>query len=195
MFRVLRNLIASLVFVTAVAMPSLVLADTPLQEAAKNAAADMKLQRDLTTVSDKATGLFKGVTTACWDGGTCTICDGLVVFINVADGILRLLAIVATIFFVYGAGLMMLSQGNEDYVSRGKAAMKATIVGTIITICAWQIMSIVVFVIANAQVEGSTDQAAFEGAKADKNVAPGKYNPLTSWSTIAGVCIKSQGQN
>lgn len=143
----------------------------------------------LTTVSEGESGIFAGVTTACWKKGTCSLCDILVVGINVSNSILRLLAILATIFFVYGAGLMMLSQGNEDYVSRGKATMKATIVGVIITICAWQIMSIVVFVLANAQAEGGTGKlAAFEGTEEARRPTTGTYNPITSWFTIAEVC-------
>ena len=162
----------------------------PRTASAETAEETTERVKRLTTADPDATGLFKGVTIACWKDGSCTLCDSLVVFINVANGILRLLAIVATIFFVYGAGLMMLSQGNEDWVSKGKSAMKATIVGTIITICAWQIMSIVVFVVANAQ--NNQKQAVFEGARGEQNPTPQKYNPLTSWYTIAEVCVKAQ---
>lgn len=137
--------------------------------------------RELTTPDPTATGLFSGVTIACWQRGTCTLCDGLLVFVNIANTILRFLAIVATIFFVYGAGLMMLSQGNEDWVSRGKAAMKATIVGVIITLIAWQLMSVIVFVLANQQ------QSAFGDTRPQ-----GTYNPLTSWYTVAEQCGRVQ---
>ncbi len=118
-----------------------------------------------TTESRDAGGLFKGVTIACWHEGSCTLCDGLVVFINVANGILRLLAIVAVLFFVYGAGLLVLSQGNEDLVSKGKGALKATVIGTIIVLVAWQVMSLVVFFIASNSIGGTNekDKAGLSG--------------------------------
>lgn len=98
-------------------------------------------------------GLFSGVSQACWENGSCTLCDGMIVFINVANGILALLAIVAVIFFVYGAGHLALSSGNENYVYKGKEAIKASVIGTIIVLGAWQIMAIVVMVIANGSGE------------------------------------------
>ena len=127
--------------------------------------------------------MLQGLTVACFRDGSCTLCDGLVVFINVANAILRLLAIVATVFFVYGAGLLMLSQGNEDYVDRGKKAMKATIVGVLITLGAWQIMSVVVWVLANQQSQ------VFDDARAERG---GAYNPITSWYNVAEQCAQVQ---
>lgn len=186
MFKAWRAFIVSLFVAASIAVPGFALA----QDTSAQVAEQQQQLKNLTTTSPEATGLFKGVTIACWSSGSCSLCDALVVFINIANGILRLLAILATIFFVYGAGMMMLSQGNEDYVSKGKGAMKATIIGVIITICAWQIMSIVVFVIANAQ--SNNGQAVFEGARGDQNTSPARYNPLTSWYTIAEICVKAQ---
>lgn len=98
-------------------------------------------------------GLFSGVSTKCWESGSCNFCDGLIVFINAANAILALLAIVAVIFFVYGAGHLALSSGNENLVHKGKEAIKASIIGTLIVLGAWQIMAIVVMVMTNKNSE------------------------------------------
>lgn len=180
MFRRLSSILLSLFAVGMFFMPAAVFADAASDAAAQaQRLVEQQNQILLSTIDTTATGLFTGVTVACWRQGQCTLCDGLVVFINIANGILRFLAIVATIFFVYGAGLMMLSQGNEDWVSRGKAAMKATVVGVIITLIAWQLMSVIVFVLANQQ------NAAFSDTK---TIANDGYNPLTSWYTVAERC-------
>lgn len=115
----------------------------------------------------------------CWKNGTCNICDGLIVFINVANGILGLLAIVAVVFFVYGAGHLALSSGNENYVHKGKEAIKAAIIGTIIVLGAWQIMAIVVMIIANQNGELINNPSR---------------NPIVNWYTVAGECAKSNSQ-
>lgn len=136
-----------------------------------------------TTESRDAGGLFTGVTIACWHEGSCTLCDGLVVFINVANGILRLLAIVAVLFFVYGAGLLVLSQGNEDMVSKGKNALKATIIGTIIVLVAWQVMSLVVyFVVAN-----STSTIVKQTGSVDAPISG-----ILNWYNAATLCTQEQ---
>jgi hypothetical protein len=135
-------------------------------------------------------GIFSGVTTKCWQQGTCNFCDGLVVFINVANFILALLAIVAVIFFVYGAGHLALSSGNENYVHKGKEAIKASIIGTLIVLGAWQIMAIVVLVMAN-QNEGlftSTQQGTAGGAGAESNW-------VRNWYTVAQRCGTVQPGN
>jgi hypothetical protein len=128
------------------------------------------------TVSREAGGLFQGVTVACWGEGSCTLCDGLIVFINVANGILRLLAIVAVLYFVYGAALLVLSQGNEDLVSRGKGALKATIVGTVIVLVAWQVMALVVFFLASNSITNGA-----------RNQTP-ELKRILEWYNVANIC-------
>lgn len=123
-------------------------------------------------VSKNAGGLFKGVSTSCWDDGGCTLCDGMVVLINVANAILRLLAIVAVLFFVYGAGLLVISQGNEDLISKGKSTLKATIFGTVIVLLGWQVMSLVVyFVVARSLGPDKTQKVTASSALDWYNVA------------------------
>lgn len=128
-------------------------------------------------ISKDAGGLFQGVTVACWHEGSCTLCDGLVVFINVADGILRLLAIVAVLYFVYGAALLVLSQGNEDMVSRGKGALKATVIGTVIVLVAWQVMALVVFFVVSNSISGEK-----------KTVQGLELNKILEWYNAADRC-------
>lgn len=103
-------------------------------------------------VSAEDAGIFAGVTEACWESGQCTLCDLLAVFITVANIILRVFAVLATVFFIYGAGYLMLSSGNEEWVSKGKSVMRATIVGSLIVLLAWQIMNFVIILFANQSI-------------------------------------------
>ncbi|MBI4121968.1 MAG: hypothetical protein HY461_01415 [Parcubacteria group bacterium] len=133
------------------------------------------------TPSSTAKGLFKGVTVACWSEGGCSICDGLTVLINIANGILRLLAIVAVVFFVYGAAMLVLSQGSEDMVSKGKGAMKATIIGTVIVLVAWQLMALVVLFIARNTISDGKP-------KAGEAAAVGGLPAILNWYNAADLC-------
>lgn len=133
-----------------------------------------------TTASQDAGALFKGVTVACWHEGSCTLCDAMLVLINVADGILRLLAIVGVLFFVYGAGLLVLSQGNEDMISKGKSSLKATIFGTVVVLVGWQVMSLVVYFVVLNSINPSVGKV---GQKQ-------QFNPtdILNWYNVAERC-------
>jgi hypothetical protein len=122
-------------------------------------------------------GIFDGVSLACWEYGQCNLCEILVVFINVANGILTIVAILALVFFIWGAGYLMLSQGNEEMVSKGKGIIRATIVGTIIVFIAWQLMNTVVLVVANQSIFAPQDN-------------PETWSPL-AWYSIADRCVST----
>lgn len=141
---------------------------------------------DPTATTDVSeTALFTGVTRSCWDEGTCTLCDILVVFINIADGILKLFAILASVFFVWGAGNMMMSSGNTKMIEKGKGIIRATIIGSIIVLFAWQLMNVVVYVLVSESLF-KTEQA--------KTAAEAKYSPL-AWYNVADWCGAASGSS
>ena len=125
--------------------------------------------------------IFQGVTISCYTYGTCSLCDILVVFVNIANLILQLFAILGVIFLVYGTGFLMLSQGNEQRLTQGKAIMKASIVGSIIVLLAWQAMAFIVLLLGNASF------GIFSGVKEEKAPNPA-FNPITNWFAIAQRC-------
>ena len=120
--------------------------------------------------------IFDGVTTSCYVVGSCSLCDILIVFVNIANIILRLFAIIGVVMLILGAGFMMLSSGNAERLNKGKTIMKASIIGSLIVLGAWQIMSVVVLLIA--------DQSIFK----EQGVSNGGFNPITDWFTIADKC-------
>jgi len=117
-------------------------------------------------------GLLSGVTLQCLTVGSCTACDILVVFINVANVILAVLGGLATVFFLYGAGTLMLSGGNQQSIEKGKTIIKSVIVGTLIVLASWQVMSVVTSLIVNQTTETK-----------DREV-----NPIFGWYEIAKTC-------
>lgn len=140
-----------------------------------------QIDKGLATRQVTGAGVMKGVTTACFEYGQCTICDMLIVFIEVSNIILSLFAIVALVFFVYGAGYLMFSSGNESMVTKGKDAIKATIIGAIIVLVAWQLMAYITIIIANGNVFSK---------KADGELV--STNPIVGWYNVADRCSSDQ---
>lgn len=121
-------------------------------------------------------GVLSGVTASCYSCGTCDACDILTVLITLADFILKTFAILAAIFFVYGAGWLMMSSGNDEYVKRGKDAIRASIIGSIIVLMAFQITSLVMMLLVNRTV--------FEGQ--DGGVSG--TDIIRGWYAVADTC-------
>jgi hypothetical protein len=124
--------------------------------------------------TDEAGVVFQGVTRQCWIAGTCSICDMLVVVVNVMNGILRVFAILGVLMLVYGSAFLTLSAGNSERVTRGKAIMRAAIIGGVIVLGSWQFMNILVTSLYNTY--------ASEGAQTVE------YNPINSWYTVVTYC-------
>lgn len=118
-------------------------------------------------------GIFANLSKDCFEKGTCNLCDILGTFINISNTILRFFAVLAVIFFIYGAGYLMISSGNDQMVTKGKGIIKATIVGTIIVLISWQLMAFVVMVLANQNI--------FEKEKKSNN-------PVSAWYDVADRC-------
>ena len=119
-------------------------------------------------------GIFANLSEDCFEKGTCNLCDILGVLINISNTILRLFAVLAVIFFIWGAGYLMISSGNEQLVTKGKGIIKATIVGTIIVLVSWQLMAFVVMVLANQNIFENEDQRS--------------RNPIKAWYNVAETC-------
>ena len=136
---------------------------------------------DVTPVSDRDGGvIFKGVTTSCWRHGTCSLCDILVIFVNIANLILQIFAIIGVVFLVYGTGFLMLSMGSEERITRGKQIMRASVVGSLIVLGAWQIMAFIILLVG--------DYGVFSEIKDDQTRRDVTFNPITNWFAIAERC-------
>jgi hypothetical protein len=153
--------------------------DTVLAAGEEDAYEDLlgQIDKGLVTRQTTKAGILKGVTTACFEYGQCTVCDMLIVFIEVSNVILLLFAILALLFFVYGAGYLMFSSGNEQMVTKGKGVIKATIIGSVIVLIAWQLMAYVTIILANGSV--------FDGTEDGGLTTP---NPVAGWYNVASRC-------
>lgn len=134
------------------------------QERAEKARRDLRaeyLEEVQQKISQKANaGVFENVSLACYEDGFCTLCDFLIIFVTIANWILRTFAVLAVVFFVYGAGYLVISSGNEAMVTKGKGIIKATIIGSIIVLVAWQLMNYIVTVVINQSIFTETEQEA-----------------------------------
>ena len=97
--------------------------------------------------STETQGLLAGTSPGCTAQGTCTVCDFIKVFTNVARLILGVSGAFALLLFIYGGFTMITSQGNQDSVKKGKDILTSTVMGIVIVLASWQITRIVLMTI------------------------------------------------
>lgn len=88
----------------------------------------------------------------CAYPGTCdSVNDLLVVFINIAGFLFKIIGTAAFVSFVYGGFMMVISLGNEEKVTKGKGIMVAAIIGIIVAFGAYTIVDLIldVFQVSN----------------------------------------------
>lgn len=64
--------------------------------------------------------------------------------INIIQWILGLLGLIAVVFILYGGFIWMTAGGNEDKVSQAKKIISAAVIGLIVVLLAWAIVTFVV---------------------------------------------------
>lgn len=74
---------------------------------------------------------------------------------------------------------MMMSSGNTQMIEKGKGIIKATIIGSLIVLFAWQLMNVVVVVLVQQDDLFKTQEA--------KVGAEMRYSPL-AWYNVAEWC-------
>lgn len=88
----------------------------------------------------------------CAYPGTCDdINDLLLVLINIAKFLFKIIGTAAFVFFVYGGFMMIISMGNQDRVKKGRETMVAAVIGIIIAFSAYTLVDLVldVFQVTN----------------------------------------------
>lgn len=120
----LKRLLFLAIFLAVLIIPYLVFAqESGSSEAAKN----------MTIVADKG-----GFQTADVDETTISTIAGRVV-----ATILGLLGVLFISLMIYGGGLWMTAQGNEDQVEKSKKILKNSIIGLILIVSSWAIYNVV----------------------------------------------------
>jgi hypothetical protein len=66
---------------------------------------------------------------------------------GVVNVVLAVSGVIATGLFLVGAMIMVGSTGNDQFVTAGKRLMKASVIGLVIVLSSWMILSTLVFFI------------------------------------------------
>lgn len=89
-------------------------------------------------------GIFtEGLTKECMAFGCCGTCDILVVISNVFRFASSIVGILAVLVLAVAGVLYITSGGNQEQVGKAKAALTAAVIGTVIVLAAWLIISAV----------------------------------------------------
>ncbi len=75
--------------------------------------------------------------------GDYTLNDMIGIGITVTNMILMLSGSVALLAFVYGGFLMIMSAGNKEWVEKGKASVKAAVIGLLVVLLAYTIVNFI----------------------------------------------------
>ena len=94
-----------------------------------------------------AQGVIWNNTGDCYNTGTCTSCDMIQVIVNIGVFLLGVVGAVALLFFTYGAFILLTSGGASERVQKGKGIMVNSIIGLIISLSAYFIVSLVITVV------------------------------------------------
>jgi hypothetical protein len=93
----------------------------------------------------KERGIFtRGLSDACVVYGRCGTCDILVVANNVIGFALQIVGGLAVLAIVLGGVLYITSQGNQEQIQHAKMAITAAIIGTLIVLSTWLIVTSIV---------------------------------------------------
>jgi hypothetical protein len=69
--------------------------------------------------------------------GGCQLTDALKVVLTVSDIMVKILGVVALVFFVYGGFIWVISAGDSNKIKQGQQILIGTIVGMIIVLAAY----------------------------------------------------------
>jgi len=87
---------------------------------------------------ESAVGPFmKNVTNTCGNAGNCSLNDIMVVFANVGNFVLRIIASVVLLMYVIGGFKILASHGDSGMVSEGKKMIKTSTFGLLIVMVAY----------------------------------------------------------
>lgn len=74
----------------------------------------------------------------------CSLCDFFMLIRNMVDFLITYTFLIAVIAIAVGGILIMFSFGSPARLEKGKEAIKAAIIGIVVAIMAWTIISIVI---------------------------------------------------
>ncbi|HLD81842.1 MAG TPA: pilin [Patescibacteria group bacterium] len=128
-----------------------------IENAGNCSATTSQLKEDYCAVATE--GLLANTSPGCVDQGDCSVCDFIIVFSNVARLILGITGAFALLLFIIGGFMLIISQGNQERVEKGKKILTSTVIGIVIVLGAWQTVRIVLItIIVEKDASGSSTQ-------------------------------------
>lgn len=85
--------------------------------------------------------IFKSVNCDCIEKGICNATDFSRVVINVGEFIFGIAGVAALLFLIFGGFLLIVSEGNQNSIDRGKLIIKSAIIGIVIIFTAWIVIN------------------------------------------------------
>ncbi len=80
--------------------------------------------------------------------GPCGFCDAVIVTNNIIGYLTQLGILITVAMIAYGAITMMISAGDQGKFGEGKSKMTSAVIGLVIVLCAWVIVSTILHLLA-----------------------------------------------
>lgn len=80
---------------------------------------------------------LKGISNNCGNTGTCTLGDIMIVFANVGNFVLKIIAPILLFMYVLGGFWILASHGSSEWVKKGKETLKISTFGLLIVMVAY----------------------------------------------------------
>ena len=102
---------------------------------------------ELTGESREAGGIFEFASECCVVAGECTADDFAIVAFAAVRIVFAVAGVAALLFFIAGGVFMIVSGGNQVYISKGKMILRSAVIGLAIIFLAWIIVNLIVIAI------------------------------------------------
>ncbi len=123
-----------------------------------------------------AAGVFAEI--PCFGTGNCTLCDFLYLFILLANWGMGIMGSVALLAFVAGGVMWLISGGNQNLITKGKAILTGTVKGIIIILCAYLIVNTLISTFTGTYFTDNIDKFSTKSGQAK------------IWSNVCNIQIK-----
>ena len=108
------------------------------------------------TVTYASGTMLASTTENCNVVGSCNLCDALQVFKNIVNILFTIAIPLAVALIVYGGIRVMTSGGSEQNISEAKNIITSALIGLVIALAAWVIVSVILSVIAQSSFPTTT---------------------------------------
>jgi len=127
-----------------------------------------------------------GISQACGNEGTCSLDDIQIVFNNVANYVLEIVAALVFLMYVIGGFFFLVSglPGQEKLREKGKTALKTSTIGLVIVFGAYAFMHTLFGVLQGSDLGDGVDYAV-----CGPGVAKGTACARNSTCTADGLCL------